>query len=335
MKKILLNTKTYIGPINRGYIDFYSIYKNRLYVISEKKFKYILDYLQIQFPDKSKIGFDISKWLHQRTLLNENFLSEISSKILKVPKDFSESDVFYSLSTEKERITILSLFEESLKSAYIYDILKNSKKDFIFVFTDFLVKNEQNSDVSELLKAFYLYFFSDTNHIFSKEIQNLKLPAIVLKDKFFFERIGKFMDVIRCGEVFKRYFFPKRYTLEFLLEEKPEIDMQKLLENMFEINARRLNFEHKIFRKIFSFNAEKPFKLCNNTNFSFINFETVVFLILFLDENFDIKFDNTICNFLKRKELLNYFTNIKTSFIESGIELLEPYNYAKIKFTPF
>ncbi len=335
MKKILLNTKTYIGPLNRGNIDFYSIYKNQLYVISEDKFKYILNYLKIQFPDKSKIGFDISTWLYKKKLLNENFLSEISSKILNVPKDFSESDVYYYLSNKNERRDILFLFEESLKNAYLYGILKNDKEKLLSLFVKFLNNSEQNLSIADFLENFCLYFLSDKNHCFFQAIEKFKLPSITLKDKFFFERVGKFLNIISCDGIYKQYFFPKRYNLEFLLENSSELEPEILLENMLEIKDIKLRFEQKIFKKIFSLDTDIIFKSCENTNFCFINFDTMIFLVLFADKNFDIKVDNRFYNFFNKNELLNYFTKTKMAYISSYKRTLEPYNYAKVKFISF
>ncbi len=334
MKKFILNTKTYIGPLSRGNIDFYSIYRNQLYIVSEEKFKYILDYLKIQFPNKAKIGFDISKWLYKKNLLNENFLSEISSKILNVPNDFSDSDVYYYLSDEEKRKDIAFLFLESLKNAYLYGILKGKRGDFLSLFLDFLKIRNHNNDISSCIKDFYLYFLSDKNHIFSKELENIAFPPIMLKDKFFFERIGKFLDVVYKDKIYKQYFFPKRYNLEFTLKDESNFVLEDLLKNMEEINNIRLSFEQRIFKKTFNINSDKIFKYCKNSNFSFIYFDTVMLLILFLDENFDIKIDNKFYKFLRKNEILNYFTNIKFCFIASNTKHLEPYNYAKIEIIP-
>lgn len=331
MKRILLNTKTYIGPLNKYSIDFYSIYRNQLYIVSEDKLKYILNYLKIQFPNKSKIGFNISKWLYKKNLLNENFLSEISSKILNVPKDFSENDVYYYLCSKEKRKDIYFLFLESLKNTYLYNVLKNKREDFISVFLDFLKTENRDKDISAIINDFSSYFLSDENHLFLREIKNMKFSSIMLKDKFFFERIGKFLDVVYSDGIYKQYFFPKRYNLEFILEDIQNIDLEMLLKNMAEINNKRFIFEQIIFKKRFAFYSDKVFKTCENANFSFIDFDTVIFLILFFNENTDIKIDKEICKILKKDELLNYFVKIKVSFIVTGVKLLEPCNYAKIK----
>ena len=324
MKRIFLNTKTYIGPFGCENIDFYSIYKNQLYIISEHKFKYLLDYLHINYPEKIKLGFDISAWLYKKNLLNENLLSEISSKILNVPKDFSESDVYYYLNNKEDRKNILCLFEDSLKNAYIYYVLNSNKKVFIDIFTKFLKYNEQNFCITEIIKNFYSFLFSTGSNIISVQVKKFKLPLIVLKDKFFFERICKCKNVVYNNAIFKQYFFPKRYNLEFLLENEADVDLDKILKTMYEINNKRIDFELKVFKKKFFREETKFFQICKKTNFSFINFEMIIFLSLFSDEKFYIN-----------NQLLNYFTNTQFRFIVNNKSFLEPINYGKIKIKTF